>query len=178
MLTRQRIPKGASAEVEPPATIEVKVAHELQHMAHMRFVRLPFSAQHDRLAQLLQRDVHSLRVDQADFEVVAVTEMVPVKRHALDEHDRHDVQVFGVRPAGILVGFPARGVLPHRETDGVVERHCESLTQTYNSFGPQRVVRVHGERDEKVRVTQMDIRTNLLQAGRCPKDAYDRHMMR
>lgn len=112
----------------------------------MRFVRLPLPSQNYRFPQLFQRDVDPRRVHQTNLQKVAMTDMISVKRDSLDKHDAHDVHMLGVGSAACtVVGSLPGWILAHGEAYGVVEAHGEALTQLYDSFGSERVGRVHRE---------------------------------
>jgi len=137
----------------------------------MRLVRLPFSPQHRRLPQLFKRDKHPRRVDERNLEEIAVADMIPIERDALDQHDRDDMQVAGVCPAAVFADRSrGRRVLPHRQAYRVIETHREPLTQLDDPFRTEGIVTVHRERHVEVRVTQVDVRADLLETRCRPED--------
>ena len=87
-------PKADSLARDYPATVQVVVAHPLQQVLEMAFVRLNDPCENGALDKKVGKPRHETGVAQVHFEEASVSNMVPVEGYSFDERDVGDITFY------------------------------------------------------------------------------------
>ena len=77
-----------------PAAVQVVIAHPLQQVLKMAFVRLDNPCQNGALNKKVGKSRHEAGVAQVHFEEGSVSNMVPVEGYSFDERDVRDIRFY------------------------------------------------------------------------------------
>lgn len=164
MLTRQRLPKQPAIQIHPSTAIQIKINHELQLARQMTLITRKPRPHHPTPGQQPHRPVHMTRRHERHLQIILIPDMVPIKRHTLDQHHTGDMQRIRIQRPRRRLPLVAIRILPQT----LAQRRIQAIRQPMRI--PMHTLRIQtpplGIIHEKIRPDAMHVDAHAL-APRC-----------